>query len=265
MDAGHEAAGLRGGYAPVPCTLTLLRDATLSRDALSVMQVLVAHRLRDQVETGAPVVVIAASTPPTAHTAALRRLGCSAAAVRRIVFIDARAPKCDALNESSACGADSERGVVMAVTRALRLGNGALVAVDCADALRLGIACDATAVVRAALSFEAGVLVCADSTVLPLTTSLPFFAVSKPLYQLEELASIVIDVVPLSAATEYQGRVCVQKVAGRWWRRPSRELGNVSASDKSIRRQMDNVSNIRGSDAGTFLYNLGDTSVRYYR
>jgi hypothetical protein len=67
---------------------------------------------------------------------------------------------------------------------------------------------------------------------------------------LEDLAETVLDVVPLAAATEFAGRVVVQKAGGQWWRRPTGPAAAAAAST--------------AGDA-SFLYNLHDSGVRFYR
>lgn len=256
QEAGLEAAGLRGGLFPSRGGLLLARDATASRDAVAVLLHAAAAALRSPTPPRA-LLLVAAHHPPRAYVAALRRLGAPHAALRRaLLVVDARGgggAKEEAGEDDEEAREDGvavvRAGGVCALERlvAARLGAdgaGAVVLVDSQGALRLGLRCDAEALVRAALGVGAGVAIGVDLDLGPAGGRVaPDPDGAHAL--LEELADAVADVVPLADATEYAGRVTLEKVHGMW-RRPAPPGGPPAA-------------------AFSFLYSVHDTAVRYYR
>jgi hypothetical protein len=250
-EAGAEAAGLRGSLFPTKGGLMLIRDATLSRDAANILLQAAAGSLRSPA-TRRTLVIVAAHYPPLCYVAGLRRLGVPRSTLKRAVLIvDARTEG----NEESAGAVPTNNITDCAALRVgsageLQLvlnervghdGTGVMVMIDSADALELGLGCVAEVIVRSALAVGAGVAVAADLDSAAGETEL---AIDSAYALLEELSDTVADVVPLPDATDYCGRVTLQKVDGQWTRRSAGK---------------------HGGREGYFLYNIHDTAVRYYR
>lgn len=251
QEAGAEAAGLRGELLPTKGGLMLVRDATLSRDAANILLQAVASSLRS---TDPPriLVVVAAHYCPQSYIAGLRRLGVSRSVLNRaVVIVDAQA---DYVQEDDEIAHDESNpdGNIVRVSSGEELqrvveeqigedGTGALVMLDSADALKSGLRCDVDNLLRSALAIGAGFAVSADLDLVDVGHN---GGLDLPHVLMEELSDSIADVFPLTDATEYGGRVTLQKVHGLWRRRP--------ASDNSL---LD----------GSFLYNIHDTAVRFYR
>lgn len=127
---------------------------------------------------------------------------------------------------------------------------GSVVVLDSAQALERGGGACVGEVVRTALGKGMGAVVAID------------FDEGDDFGELEDLATTVVDLVPLPKAKEFDGRVSVQKIEGKWLWRP------VTADEK--RKEEERAAKKCGvvrtvGSPLSFLYSVHDSgAVKYY-
>lgn len=267
MEASSEAEGLRGEFVPKNGDLLLVRDETLSRDSALILDSMLAAHLRNrqaacsrrEVTIESPIFLVAAQMSPSSHRTLLRKLGASAAAVSGVTILDSRASSLDGVTAFSdgEGSIDSEKSLLEHLLRAL--SENSLIFIDSANALQLGLNCNASTLVRIALSRGAGIAVALDISSASRTDSTCEDLVT--LTFLEDIASVIVDIRSLLSNTEYNGRVAIQKIGGAWCAQLSPSTNGSANPNRSQQQEFAVIKN----DLGTFLYKFSESSIRYYR